>query len=423
MPGHTADKLIEALERIPVIDAHEHLVPEKERTSMTVDFSVLFSQYTTIGLVSAGMPQESLDRLYGQTSEQRISVEEKWGLFREYYPYIKHMSLLQPARIWIRDVLGFDDINDDSFMDISRRLQENNKPGIYRKILKDMCSIEFALACRDEPEAYDEDDRSMIMPLLVISSFFPSKDGFMQKYFSSIGPDAVPDVGEYLEWIFEEKKAAVEQGIYGVKSRCFPGYDPDRKKAQEIIEALYSGKLEPGTVTNPISATAPLVSVINDRGVEFARDRGLTVAVHSGVWGDFRDLAPGHLIPVAVKYPDVKFNLFHLGMPYVREAVMIAMIFPNVSLNLTWAHAVSQQTTIRTLDECMDMVPLNKIIGFGGDYISQIEKVYGALKMTQENIARVLAKRIDKGDIDVDEALQIARMWLYDNAKEIYGLS
>lgn len=181
MPGSTADKLIELLERIPVIDAHEHLVPEKERTSMSVDFSVLFSQYTKIGLASAGMPQERFDALYtyGQASEPKTSVEEKWGLFRKYYPYIKNMSLLRPAQIWIKEILGYEDINDDTFMDISQRLQNGNRPGVYRKVLNDRCNIELALACRDAPENYDEDDRSMIMPFFVISSFFPSEDGFI----------------------------------------------------------------------------------------------------------------------------------------------------------------------------------------------------------------------------------------------------
>ena len=53
--NRTKEKLVEALAGIPVIDAHEHLVPERERTAMEIDFSILFSQYARIELVSAGM--------------------------------------------------------------------------------------------------------------------------------------------------------------------------------------------------------------------------------------------------------------------------------------------------------------------------------------------------------------------------------
>ena len=421
--NRTKEKLVEALAGIPVIDAHEHLVPEKERTAMEIDFSILLSQYARIELVSAGMSLEDSIRLcdFNSASETRMSVTEKWELCRKYYPSIKHTSLLQPTRIWIKEVLGHEDINDGNVEEISSRLQENNTPGIYRRVLKDMCNIELALACRDRPEEYDENDGTLIKLLFVISSYFPSDTGFIQEYFREIGGKS-PDVDEYIEWIFERGKVAMAKGVYGVKSRCFPDYNPDKKKAQEILGALHGGKLKHLNVTNPASAVAPLVSVINDRSVEFAREHGLPVAVHSGVWGDFRTLAPGLLIPIVQKFPDVKFDLFHLGMPYVREAVMMAMIFPNVSLNLTWANAVSQRVTTRAIDECLDMVPLTKITAFGGDYSAQVEKVYGCLKMTKENVARALAGKIDAGRLDFDEALRIAHMWFYENPKRIYGL-
>ncbi len=418
--NQTGEKLVESLAGIPVIDAHEHLLPEKQRTGMRIDFSILFSQYAKISLASAGMSPEDCDRLFDY-GKQGISVREKWKLFREHYPSTKHASLLRPARIWIEEVLGYEGLDDDNFEEISDRLQEANTPGIYNKILRDMCKVETVFACRDRPEEYDEEDRKLINPLLVISSFFPSDTGFIQEYFGEIAGKREPDLDEYLEWIFEEKKEAIAGGVWGVKSRSFPGYDPDRKKAQEIMQALHKGSLKQVNVTNPAAVTAPLTSVIYERGIQFAEKHGLPVAVHSGVWGDFRTLAPGCLIPVAQRHPRIRFDLFHLGMPYVREAIMVATMLPNVSLNLTWAHAISEQTTIRAIDECLDMVPLNKITAFGADYGAQIENVYGCLKMTKENVARALARRIDAGRMDFDEAMRIANMWFYDNPRRTYS--
>ena len=70
----------------------------------------------------------------------------------------------------------------------------------------------------------------------------------------------------------------------------------------------------------------------------------------------------------------------------------------------------------------MDLVPVNKIIGFGGDYNIPVEKVYGHLVMAREDIARTLAGRVSRGLMNRTEALDIARMWFYDNPRELYRL-
>ena len=168
--------------------------------------------------------------------------------------------------------------------------------------------------------------------------------------------------------------------------------------------------------------SAVMRSAVYDRVFELARRRQLTVAVHSGVWDDFRDSQPTHLIPVAARYPDVAFDLFHLGAPYVREAVMIGKMFANVSLNLCWNAVMSPELTAQMLDECLDLIPVNRLILFGGDYNLPVEKVYGHLIMAKEIAARVLAKRIRRAEMDRAEALRIANLWFHDNAASIYRL-
>jgi hypothetical protein len=74
------------------------------------------------------------------------------------------------------------------------------------------------------------------------------------------------------------------------------------------------------------------------------------------------------------------------------------------------------------LDEWTDLVPVNKILAFGGDYGEPVEKVYGHLLMARENLAHVLGGRIEEGLLSEDEALLLARKWFYENPKELYRL-
>ena len=97
-----------------------------------------------------------------------------------------------------------------------------------------------------------------------------------------------------------------------------------------------------------------------------------------------------------------------------------------------WYHLLCQSYSLyihgrkarrsRALRPWLDLIPYNKIIGFGGDYTKPVEKVYGHLKMAQEDIATVLANRVTDGHFDEDEALNIARAWLLDNPSTLYQL-
>lgn len=42
--------------------------------------------------------------------------------------------------------------------------------------------------------------------------------------------------------------------------------------------------------------------------------------------------------------------------------------------------------------------------------------------MARENSAYVLAQLIDKGRLDLDEALWLARLWFYENPVRLYEL-
>jgi hypothetical protein len=113
----------------------------------------------------------------------------------------------------------------------------------------------------------------------------------------------------------------------------------------------------------------PLRSYITDQMMDMAAELGLVVAVHTGVWGDFRALDPKHMIQTIIRHPGTKFDIYHMGVPYVRDAAIMGKNFPNVWLNLCWCHILSPKMACSAMDELIDLVPVNKVIAFGGDYL------------------------------------------------------
>jgi len=85
-------------------------------------------------------------------------------------------------------------------------------------------------------------------------------------------------------------------------------------------------------------------------------------------------------------------------------------------------YLLSQRATLDAIDEMIDLVPLNKIIAFGGDYVCCVQKVYGHLVMARETVAKALAKRVSCGDFREDRAIDIAKMWFHDNPSRIYSV-
>jgi predicted TIM-barrel fold metal-dependent hydrolase len=129
------------------------------------------------------------------------------------------------------------------------------------------------------------------------------------------------------------------------------------------------------------------------------------------------------MINVFPMHPRTRFDLYHMGMPSVRQTGVIGKNNPNVWLNLCWSHVISPKMTRSFLNEWMDLVPMNKIIGFGGDYGPEsLEKIYGHLQMAKEDAAEALAERVAARRMSERQAREVAQAWFYDNPRELYRI-
>ena len=66
-------------------------------------------------------------------------------------------------------------------------------------------------------------------------------------------------------------------------------------------------------------------------------------------------------------------------------------------------------------------MPGNKFT-LGGDF-ELPEGVYGAMHQSREVLALALARKVDQGFWSVDQALDLGRAILHDNARKLYNLN
>lgn len=406
----TEELLVNEMARKPVIDAHEHLPLESVRLAEPVDALVLFRQYTRLVMFSAGLPQSAFRTMH----DPEADPDERFGIFNSCIDLIRHSGAARAAYLALNRFYNEKELTRDNFETVTARMRQLYRPGLYQHVLQEVCGIRAVL--QNAPAHEIDFGGGLLRPV-------PSLFGFW---------DGVPELGralkkgtvsytspdEYVEAQAEQLQDLVERGAVGFKMQACPYAAPDRTAAADQFRRLRAGDLEAGRTDVP----SPLVSYLIDRLLTVAGQLDRTVTVHTGVWNDFRQMAATEMIPHIRQHPDVRFDLLHMGLPGVRDCGRIGANFPNVWLNLAWAHTLSPAMAVSGLDEWLDQVALNKITAFGGDVRWPVEKVYGHLMLAREVVATVLGRRVDRGLMTLRQAMDICEQWFHDAPSRLYML-
>ena len=402
-----ARRLYEEFADLAVIGAHEHLPAEADYLAFGHSGPNLFAGgHIWHDLESAGLAPEFKATL---RDGGHRPVESWWPAIRPHWEQIRHGSYARALLITAQDLYGLSEISDRTIGELAARVQADNAPGLYHRILQERCRARVSITCVDQAAFPDDPGLRGITSL--------------QKFDRWSSPLTVLStrLGREVRSLEETAAAAQEllrddlaRGALGFKMTVAEHRPPDLTAAEaEVTRLVRTGESSP---------CPALLDYLFDKCLDVAAESGVPVAVHTGYWGDFRELDPKLLLSFALRRRDVRFDLFHLGMPMVRDASLIGKSLPNVTLNLCWCAAISQLMTARALAELVDLVPLNKVIAFGGDYRVAVQKVYGHLVMAKETVASALAEHMELDAFDKEEALRIARLWFHDNPARIYGL-
>ena len=405
-----ARELYDEIAAFTIIDAHEHLPPEARYLSFGYSGLNMFAGYLWHDLRSAGVPDEFVGMMREGGDRP---VETWWPRIRPHWEHVRNTSYARALRITARDVFGIIAIADDTIGLFAEQVKADNTPGIYRRSLQERCRIERSICAIDDPA---DDPRFPDDPgLKGITRFCPWGGPDLPGRLRELSGRDIRTLDDAAQVAQETLLRDVAAGAIGFKLTVADFGPPDAKAAETDLDQALRGT----DASGPLPA---LRDYLFDKCCDVAAESGLPVAVHTGYWGDFRALDPKFMLGFAARRRDVRFDMFHLGAPMYRDAILIGKNLPNVTLNLTWCPIISQVQTKRALDEILDLVPLNKIIAFGGDYRVCVQKVYGHLVLAREVVAAALAERIEAGDFDREEALRIARWWFHDNPARVYGL-
>lgn len=415
---------------LALVDTHEHILPESERNAAPQDFFSWFSHYASSDLVSAGMPIPVLDKV----RDPNLPLEQRWALFFPYWQAARNTAYCKALLLAARELHGVEDVNPDTYRDLSARIEATRRPGWYREVLRERAGIAVSINDTDYI-SNDRGDPDLFAPTRRMDDFIALRSRaelreVERRYNLSL--HSLDDLVHAIGVAVERAKAA---GYVAVKSalayRRAIGYAKvTRHEAEMVFNRIpnYLDELRerqyPGMGLSWQEAK-PLQDFLMHQVIRRAIDHNLPVQLHTGLQEGTGNIvghaAPGLLANLFFEYPEAKFDLFHAGYPYTSEMATLGKNFPNVWVDMCWVVVISPAVARRVLHEFIETVPGNKIMAFGGDY-RFVEGAYAHARLARRVVSQVLAEKVSEGYLDEDEALALGKRMLHDNAWELFRL-
>jgi predicted TIM-barrel fold metal-dependent hydrolase len=328
------------------------------------------------------------------------------------------------------DLFGIDDLNEQTYKELSNRIKKAHQPGFYEKFLKEKSKIDACLIMEyntTNPRDVEKEGNCNFKRFFVYDkycSFFGYNK--MKARLSNYGIEfsSLSQLESLIDSVFAQD---VKKGIQGAKFgvayyRTLKFEDVSRENATAIFEKL---KANPDRIF-PFEEAKPLQDFIFFKLLSLCDKYKLPVQIHTGLQtgsgNEITNADPTGLTKAFFKFPAVRFCLLHAGYPYGGETATLAKNFPNVFIDLAWSALISPSYTRRYLQEFIETVPNNKIMAFGGDS-QTVEGAYGASILARETVASTLIQMVRERYLTETEAVDIAKKILRENAISIYNLN
>ncbi len=220
---------------------------------------------------------------------------------------------------------------------------------------------------------------------------------------------------EYLDAMDATLVEAKRNGLVAIKNplaynRTLAFDRPDREAARRAFRAngdvAYTDLLAFG-------------DVVFERALEIAEREGLPVQVHLGL-ARLATSGPMFFERTIARRPNVTFDLFHCGYPWVDEIGGLLHNYANVVADLCWLPYISTYAAERALNEYLDVARSSDRILWGDDALPS-EDAYGALLAWEHVVSRTLTRRVNDGLCTTHQAERLAEKLMHANVERLYG--
>lgn len=423
MNGTLMRELTHEIDKIPVIDTHEHILPESWTSEKGSDYSLIIRKRYAKEEVNLSF---ILNNSYCGWERKEVILEE-WDSLKRFLDKVKGRAFYRSLFRALKELYDFNSskINEDNWKKLSRRITEAYKEKNWqKKILKHKANIELIIWDQFWEIGNTQVDREIFRPVLRIDPFLigynrkaRTQDGVSPYSYAEKIKFKVQTFDDYLDFIAFTIEKNKNEGSVAIK--CAIAYERsidfqpvEKEEAKRVFDFSEDCLSE--------AAKKLFGDYIMHFIIERAIRHNLPIQFHTGL-ARLEGSNPMNLVNLISRYPNAKFVLFHGGYPWTSQTCAIAFTYHNVYLDLVWLPLLSPEVAMRVLHEWIEMVDGDRFT-WGGDCWTA-EEAYGAFLTAKEVVSRVLTRKIERGYLTQETALDITWKIFRNNAIQLYNLA
>jgi hypothetical protein len=278
---------------------------------------------------------------------------------------------------------------------------------------------------------YPFDNRDQTTSTPDMGVYVPLQEKMFARYKKQMNLATLPaDLAGYETFV--RNTIAVNQKRGGVAMKFEAAYfrtlyfsDPPREKAEAIYAKYHSGG----------APSADEYRLFQDYIFRVMIDQAgklkLPMHFHTAVGiGDYFSLRQGNVLNLEnvlrdPRYKNTIFVLVHGGWPYEREAALLTAV-KNVYLDTSFQSELLYPSQLKpVLKQLLTLYPDKMMYGSDSfpfsDALGAEESFWLAAHTTRTALAAALAELVSERAITEEKALELAHLYLHDNAAKLYG--
>lgn len=275
------------------------------------------------------------------------------------------------------------------------------------------------------------DNHSQIARNGDMSVYIPLQEKVLARYMKQAGVSGLPtDLAGYEAFVRQtladnQSKGGVAMKFEAAYFRTLYFRDPPREKAESIYAQFHSGGVPPDEDYRTFQDYTFRVLI------DQAGKLHLPVHFHSAVGiGDYFSLRNGNPLNLEnvlrdPRYAKVNFVLIHGGYPYTLDMIWLAAAKNVYTDSSLMGYYVYPSELKNILKQWISLYPEKIMFASDAfpfnDAVGAEETFWLAVRSARTAVAAALAELVAEGAFTEQKALELARLYLHDNAAILYG--
>ena len=404
------DRLLKQIDRIPIYDNHSHATFPDDS-----DMDAM-----------ASPPDESIVMRLRDTNPEFVAAAK--ALFGYPYDDFKpdHAKwLIDKKKAWEKEggTAYFDSILDKVNIETCLANRVALAPYLNPKRFHWVFFVDsFLYPFDNHDQAAKNGDMGVYIPL---------QEKVLQRYMKQEGVNSLPaDLAGYEAFVRgtladNQKKGGVAMKFEAAYFRTLYFRDPPREKAEAIYAKYRSG----GVPSEEDYRT--FQDYVFRLLIDQAGKLKLPVHFHSAVGvGDYFSLRNGNPLNLEnvlrdPRYGNVKFVLIHGGYPYTLDMIWLTAAKNVYTDSSLMGYYVYPSELKNILKQWISLFPEKIMFASDAfpfnDAVGAEETFWLAVRSGRTAVAAALAELVAEGAVTEERALELARLYLHDNAAKLYG--